>query len=171
MSELLEIWKEVPETNGVYLVSNIGRVKRVAHVNEKGRRFSDKVLKQTSTGDGHLQVGIFGRLVTVHSLVLLAFVGERPEGVSQICHADDVPSNNTLSNLSYGTPKDNAIDRQRNSPLSSGVRTADRAKRVKARLAEQTDWTYKALAAVGEEFGLCFAQVRRILNGKAWAHV
>ena len=118
-----------------------------------------------------MQVGVFGRLKTVHSLVLLAFVGDRPDGMIHTRHLDDDPSNNVLANLRYGTPKENAADRQTNSPLAPGVRTKERAMRVRARLAERVDWTYDDLSRLGQEYGLCFAQVRRIHNGKAWAHV
>jgi hypothetical protein len=52
-----------------------------------------------------------GRLVKpyAHKLVLLAFVGPREVGL-QTRHLDGDPSNNRLSNLAYGTAKENAQD-------------------------------------------------------------
>ena len=49
----------------------------------------------------------------VHHLVLEAFVGPRPEGMKGL-HRDDDPHNNNVSNLYWGTMRDNALDRVRN---------------------------------------------------------
>lgn len=51
--------------------------------------------------------------VTVHTLVLKTFVGPRPAGL-QACHDDDDTNNNALSNLYWGTPKQNAQDKIEN---------------------------------------------------------
>ncbi len=48
----------------------------------------------------------------VHRLILLAFVGECPDGL-QACHYDGDKSNCRLSNLRYDTPKGNAADKVR----------------------------------------------------------
>lgn len=50
---------------------------------------------------------------TVHVLMLEAFVELRPKGM-QACHRDDDPDNNSLDNLYWGTPKQNARDKIRN---------------------------------------------------------
>ena len=42
----------------------------------------------------------------IHYLVLLAFVGPRPEGMF-VCHLDHNPAHNCLSNLEYNTPSEN----------------------------------------------------------------
>jgi len=47
---------------------------------------------------------------SVHRLVMLAFVGPRPEGL-EICHGDGNPENNALSNLRYDTKVGNAADK------------------------------------------------------------
>ena len=51
--------------------------------------------------------------VLVHVLVLEAFVGPRPAG-HEGRHLDDVRSNNTLSNLAWGTQGENYQDALRN---------------------------------------------------------
>src|SRR5699024_7150413 len=45
----------------------------------------------------------------VHTLVLLAFVGERPAGM-ECLHKDGNPNNNRLDNLRWGTPSENNLD-------------------------------------------------------------
>jgi hypothetical protein len=46
---------------------------------------------------------------TVHSLVMLAFVGPRPDGL-EVCHNNGVASDNRLSNLRYDTRSENNVD-------------------------------------------------------------
>jgi hypothetical protein len=43
----------------------------------------------------------------VHDLVLLAFVGPKPEGL-EVCHGNDVKADNRLQNLRYDTRSANA---------------------------------------------------------------
>lgn len=51
--------------------------------------------------------------VKIHSLVLRAFAGPRPDD-EEARHLDDVKTNNRLDNLCWGTPRENAADRRRN---------------------------------------------------------
>src|SRR5215468_1964479 len=56
------------------------------------------------------------RTVKVHHLILKAFVGPRPAGC-ECRHLDGNPANNRVSNLCWGTPKENAQDTQRHGRL------------------------------------------------------
>lgn len=57
-------------------------------------------------------VGLAGRTTRVHVLVLEAFDRPRPKGA--VCrHLDGNPINNHLSNLAWGTHKENTEDRKR----------------------------------------------------------
>lgn len=74
-----------------------------------------RVLRSNRTPDGYPHVRIriqTGRSIcqNVHSLILLSFVGPRPEGY--VCrHLDGSKTNNNLSNICWGTPKENSDDR------------------------------------------------------------
>ena len=62
----------------------------------------------------HITEGRKKRLfVRGHQLVAWTYIGPRPEGM-QVLHYDDNPTHNHISNLSYGTPKENAADKIRN---------------------------------------------------------
>lgn len=50
------------------------------------------------------------KYVPIHHLVALAYHGPRPKDKPLIRHLDSNPVNNHVSNLKYGTPKENAQD-------------------------------------------------------------
>ena len=60
---------------------------------------------------GYLRVAL-GRHVyrRLHNLVLLAFVGPRPDGMEEIRHLNGIRTDNRLENLVYGTRSENQLD-------------------------------------------------------------
>lgn len=104
---MVEQWKAVVGYEGLYEVSNIGRVKSLR---------TDKVLSPWKNKDGatdRLYVSLYKNRIrmhrTVHSLLMEAFVGPRPEG-HNVLHKDGNASNNVLHNLRYGTQSENIYD-------------------------------------------------------------
>ena len=95
-----ESWKWIPGHEGKYEVSDIGRVRSFWKPTEI-------FLKQTQDRDGYKLVGLSRRMYRVHRLVLLAFVGPDSRLVR---HLDDDPSNNSITNLRYGTSSENNWD-------------------------------------------------------------
>lgn len=57
----------------------------------------------------------------VHVLVLTAFIGPRPAGMVSR-HLNDIPTDNRLENLAWGTQKDNLEDSRRNGGMLLGDR-------------------------------------------------
>lgn len=102
----MEGWRTIPGHNE-YEVSDLGRVRRAA----PGRKtFVGKVLRPQSIGAGYRAVALTknGKAIHryVHRLVMLAFVGEPPEG-HEVNHRDGDKSNNALANLEYVTRSEN----------------------------------------------------------------
>lgn len=118
--EMEEIWKDIEGYEGLYQVSNLGRVKSLrkeANIRNGGiRSCSERILKQR-TACGYKMVNLNKNnhqyTYRVHTLVMLAFVGERPEGM-EIDHKDNNRSNNKVENLRYVTSQENT-----NNPNSS----------------------------------------------------
>lgn len=120
-----EIWKPIPNYEGLYEVSNYGRVKSCTREIRYTNRFGTEVKKPVrgriltvrAGANGYQYVDLWkrnkGKLRAVHSLVLEVFVGSRPEGYV-CCHKDDVRTNNYVGNLRWGTYSDNATDRIKN---------------------------------------------------------
>lgn len=108
-----ESWRPVVGYEGIYEVSDHGRVRRV--LAGQGAR-PGYILSPTQAGRGYAEgraypsVCIYkGRTVArrnVHQLVAEAFIGPRPEGM-HINHKDSDKSNNHATNLEYVTPSEN----------------------------------------------------------------
>lgn len=99
-----EVWKPVVGYENRYEVSNQGRV-----------RSRVKELAQATMRSGHLTVHLGRQTHYVHRLVLLAFVGAPANSTqrSEVRHLDGNPANNNISNLLWGTVKENRADRRR----------------------------------------------------------
>lgn len=112
---MLTHWKPVPGYPG-YEVSDQGQVRSLAPT--LGSRRHGKVLKHIVQTNGYHYVGLYNggrqpKLKRVHSLVLEAFIGPRPDG-AHACHRDDDRDNNALENLYWGTQSQNELDKVQN---------------------------------------------------------
>lgn len=116
-----EQWKPIPGWEGIYEVSDKGRVKAVArsYTQRPGVRAfrKERILATHPVRSGHHIVSlrqVSRRRVStgVHRLVLLAFVGPCPAGM-EACHNNGIPSDNRIENLRWDTPSANTYDKVR----------------------------------------------------------
>lgn len=107
-----EEFRDIPEYEGLYQVSNLGRVKcivtSITDKNNITKNITIKILKLCFDSDGYLLVGISKnkkRLSKrVHRLVMSSFI-EKSD--LQVDHIDEIKWNNTLSKLRYCTCRQN----------------------------------------------------------------
>ena len=136
-----------------------------------------KILAYPISGDyGYRRVSMYRdakhTLRSVHILVAAAFLGPRPEGM-EVRHGPNGKLDNTLANLSYGTPIENARDRKRDGTHCEGTRlpqaklTEDAVRECRARYAAG-GVTHQLLA---DEFGVGQGAMWCAISGKTWKHV
>lgn len=107
-----EIWKDIKGYEGLYKISNYGRVKSLNY----NRTGSSKIMKQNITGKsykhgrGYCCVQLFKNGIKaeykVHRLVLEAFIGKSKLTVN---HINNITTDNRLCNLEYMTNSENII--------------------------------------------------------------
>lgn len=114
-----EQWRSVPEYEGLYEVSNFGRVRtlgRQYYANKVLMTVETKLLKLIQTTNGYLQVTLnkdgAKKQIGVHRVVALAFL-PNPNGLPQVHHKDGNKQNNHLDNLQWVTAKENCNDPRR----------------------------------------------------------
>lgn len=118
IDETTESWLPVVGWEGLYEVSDQGRVKRIAadHGATVGK------CKKSTVTNGHAVVSLSrdSRTSTalVHRMVLEAFIGPAPDGM-EACHNDGNGLNNMLANLRWGSRQSNAHDRIRDGVTTS----------------------------------------------------
>ena len=101
-----EIWKDIEGYEGLYQVSNQGRV-RSLNYRKTGKT---QVLKPGLSGNGYLNVQLVKnnkiKHVLVHRLVALAFI-PNPDNKPQINHKSEDKTLNTVENIEWATAKEN----------------------------------------------------------------
>lgn len=109
-----EEWKPVPGYEGLYEVSNMGRVRRILkYPNKSTFGQTTNILKpRIMKKRGGYEVVRLSKnnIVTpksVHRLVAEAFI-DNPENKTYVDHFDTNPRNNMVSNLVWSTPKENS---------------------------------------------------------------
>lgn len=102
---MIEEWKDIKGYEGLYQVSNLGRIKSLSRNNTKG-----KILKLTKDKRGYYFVTLSKNNVVekvmIHRVVAKIFL-LNTENKSQVNHIDGNKTNNCVENLEWCTPKEN----------------------------------------------------------------
>jgi DNA-binding CsgD family transcriptional regulator len=164
-----EIWRPIAGYEGLYEISNFGRVKSLDRIDARGRRWKGRIMANQTHKSGHQTLRLCKEAqyenYKVHHLVLNAFVGPRPEG-TECCHNDGNPANNRLENLRWDTRRANHADRELHGTAIKGAQhgtaklTEDQV--LKIRSDGRSQW------AVAHDYGISQATVSGIKNRKRW---
>lgn len=112
-----ERWLPVAKYEGLYSISNFGRVRSEGRVVQKidgtTQAVHARLLSAVPDRKGYLRVNLFreniGATCYIHQLMMEAFVGPAPLGLL-IRHLNGDQSDNRLPNLCYGTDSENQLD-------------------------------------------------------------
>lgn len=100
-----EIWKPIGGYEGLYEVSNMGRIKSFYNSEER-------ILKKSKTTTGYWKIELrknkIRKSFKVHRLVAFAFIAN-PENKPYINHIDGNPLNNKVDNLEWCTQHENLV--------------------------------------------------------------
>lgn len=110
---MLEIWKPIRGYEGLYEISNLGRVKSLSRVTpHNGRTYPTKILKPHVNTKHYLDVDLCRNGVQkrhrIHRLVAEAFI-PNPNNKPQVNHIDCDKNNNCVDNLEWCDNSENQI--------------------------------------------------------------
>jgi hypothetical protein len=193
-----ETWLPVPGWEEAYEVSNHGRLRsrdrvclRPAHRSKKQQCKGKIISLATVNKYGHLRARLHWQnkkvQIYIHQLVLLAFLGPRPEGL-EVRHINGDPTDNRLCNLAYGTRKENCADSVMHGTKKIGALKVSAAKKgiatvwgdnhgmakltTEAVVRMRKDFADGMKSAeAGRKYGISQAHAHKILTGKAWTRV
>lgn len=161
--DLFEIWKAVEGYEGLYEVSDSGRVRSLdRHIATiRGSRLcKGRILRPIKNNTGYYQVILAkngrARHFLVHRLVAAAFC-EHPEGCDVVNHIDNNPSNNNCTNLEYTTHKGNTFH-------------AIMENRMIARPVIRSDGKYYPMMSMVKQDGFRASAVVKCCNGEQRMH-
>lgn len=101
-----EEWRQIQGYEGLYEVSNLGRVKSLERYDKMGRLIKEKTLNPRKHKKGYLYVGLskdgIQKKYSIHRLVAIAFI-PNPNNLPQVNHKDENKENNCLDNLEWCT--------------------------------------------------------------------
>ena len=181
----VEVWKAIPGIDH-YEASNLGRIRSVDHYvvcktrrggdgSDKGfhtRFWKGKILtpyqprkKWESPGVG---IGRPQKTFRVPHLVMLAFVGPRPEGM-EVCHNDGNSKNSVLSNLRYDTPQGNNDDQLKHGTRRFGAKNNFTKLTLEAVM--EIRKSKEGPTSLSKKFGISKGQIWSIRKNRSWTWV
>ena len=176
-SDVEELWKSISGYEGLYEVSNIGRIKSVRRIGYKGRIVPERILKQNPDSYGYPIVGLHkdgkSKTRTVHRLVAEAFI-PNPLHFKEVIHKDENKWNNCVDNLEWCTTQYNLtyghrLDCARGERSHLHKLTKEQIAEIKVTCVKgDPNFGYSAL---GRKYGVSHTAIEYAVKNKTWKHL
>ena len=139
LSVIEEIWVDIKEYEGLYQISNMGRV----------RNSKNKIKKSRVTKSGYVIIDLnkdkHPQTFYVHRLVAEAFI-PNPDNKLYVDHIDTNKENNNVNNLRWATAKENMnneLTKKHNSESSKGrIISEETKKKISEAQKGDKHWNY-----------------------------
>lgn len=109
-NKMKEIWKDIKDYEGLYQVSNLGRIKSLIQYDVENGYMNEEHIINGWNNRGYMSVCLTKnkkhRNFYIHRLVASAFI-ENEDSKPYVNHLDYNPLNNSVSNLEWCTQKEN----------------------------------------------------------------
>lgn len=119
-----EIWKPIKGFEGLYEISNRGRVKSLSRIRPNGMNclYKERILKNRLDKGGYYRAALLRNdgkthLIPIHRLIAEAFI-PNPDNKPCIDHINTIKTDNSIDNLRWVTWKENV-----NNPLTLEVKS------------------------------------------------
>lgn len=173
LSILFEEWRDVPSFEGLYSISNYGRLRRDVFIDSTGRQNGGGLLKASPTKSGYRRTSIYSKgkkvTVSIHALVALVFIGPCPER-HEVNHKNGIKTDNRSDNLEYRTAKGNTRH-----AIETGLRSLGKPKPNPRKLTSEKVIRIRADYANGAttrqlagEHNCSIRYMRAVVSGRVW---
>lgn len=177
MSSLFEVeWRKIPGYSR-YSASSNGDIRRDVRIHNSMPGLCTKQLRQISKrGSLYWRVSITSDggsydSKLVHSLVAMAWYGERPKGMV-VRHLDGNSQNNSPWNLAYGTHGENSQDAiSHGSQVRGSNQHLAKLSEIDVRKLKLKFLAGDGCAKLSREFGIAKTTCHAIIKGQTWTHV
>jgi len=179
MENKTEIWKDIPEYEGFYQASNLGRIKSLYRIIERSKTgrlpVKEKILKSTNLLGYRLVVLLKNKTrksKRVHVMVANAFI-PNPKNKPFVNHINGIKHDNRVENLEWCTPKEN------NFHYVNILGNYNKRIQVIARKLSDEDVLeirkngkkFDSVINISKKYGICLSAVYRILNNVSYSDV
>lgn len=170
----MEIWKEVKGYEGLYEVSDEGRVRSIGRwkTNHSKMQWVEEKIKVPRLNNyGYYITDLYkdnkSRTISIHRLVALNFI-ENPEDKYSVNHIDGVKTNNCVENLEWATAKEqnhhfynNGLKSEEN--IRKAVKAMNKAN-SKAVYCKELDIKFDSQADARRYFGYSASYINRAVR-------
>jgi len=175
----MEIWKDIEGYEGIYQVSNLGRVKSLERIivckNNVKKFYSEKFLKPVSDNQGYQIIHLNSKIHKsknhkIHRLVAFAFI-PIINGKIEINHIDGNKKNNEINNIEWCTSSEN-----KKHAFKLGLRNnkgENGSHKIKEKQAIEIKYQNKGktLKCIAKKYNVSIALISKIKNNKVWTHI
>lgn len=169
MANINEIWRPATGYEGLYEVSNLGRVRNV----------SGRIKAQRLNTSGYSSVGLTTRInngtvtkkICVHRLVALAFV-TNPHNKPYVNHIDNNRANPKADNLEWVTASENQYHAYRTGSKVSVFKGINNPKnKIDSSKVLDILNDPRSNSVIAKDYGVTRSAIAHIKKGTSWAHI
>lgn len=167
---MIEEWRDIRGFDGVYQISNLGRVKSIDHYASNGKTqilYKGKIRKNKILPNGYEVVMINHKNYYIHRLVAIAFI-DNPNGYKEVNHIDENKLNNCVNNLEWCCRGYNATYKDLHKRIGLRQRGITRNNKPIIQLNLKGEIVGKYLSALqaNAQTGIDFSSIRKVTKGK-----
>lgn len=167
-----EMWKPVMGFEGMYMVSNFGRIKSLPRLGKVGQKVFSRIMKQANSKQKYLSVELSTNFKTkiflCHRLVGMAFI---PNPLNKPCinHINGIKTDNRVENLEWVSHKENNEHAKITNLVPLGeLHTSSKITNKDALFISKSNMSTAQLA---KKYNLSKTTVLSIKNGCTWSHL